>query len=293
MRRLLLAAMVFGAAAGAQAADMPDFLHGSIPAEQTPTRNWDGWYAGGQVGYSSTSMNFSQSLAGLTNFIFRDTVLETPTSQLSALGKANPQASGFGAFVGRNYQWDDLVFGVEANYNYINGLAGSSSSSIGPIAFVNPTGETPPPNTTDTYAVTLTGSARAQIKDVITFRGRAGWATGNFLPYVFGGLAVGRMDVFRTVTSFVTKEQDVTTTNALGITTTTFGTPVFLPSVSQTQTQERTNNFVAGWTGGLGMEYVLWNNVFLRGEWEYIKFLSVMNTTVSMNNLRAGIGYKF
>ena len=101
------------------------------------------------------------------------------------------------------------------------------------------------------------------------------------------------MDVFRTVTSFVTKEQDVTTTNALGITTTTFGTPVFLPSVSQTQTQERTNNFVAGWTGGLGMEYVLWNNVFLRGEWEYIKFLSVMNTTVSMNNLRAGIGYKF
>jgi outer membrane immunogenic protein len=293
MRRLLLAAMVFGAASGARAADMPDFLHGSIPAEQTPTRNWDGWYAGGQVGYSSASMNFSQSLAGLTNFIFRDTVLETPTSQLSALGKANPQASGFGAFVGRNYQWDDLVFGVEANYNYINSLAGSSSSSIGPLLFVNPPGETPPPNTTDTYAVTLTGSAAAQIKDVITFRGRAGWATGNFLPYIFGGLAVGRMDVSRTVTSFVTKEQDVTTTNALGITTTTFGTPVFLPSVSQTQTQERTNNFVAGWTGGLGMEYVLWNNVFLRGEWEYIKFLSVMNTTVSMNNLRAGIGYKF
>src|ERR1700692_2111581 len=100
------------------------------------------------------------------------------------------------------------------------------------------------------------------------------------------------MEVFRTVTSFVTKEQDVTST-VNGITTTTFGTPVFLPSVSQTQTQERTNNFVAGWTRGLGMEYVLWNNVFLRGEWEYIKFLSVMNTTVSMNNLRAGIGYKF
>jgi opacity protein-like surface antigen len=294
MRRFLLAAMMIGAASGARAADLPDLLplRGS-EGLSTATRNWDGWYAGGQVGYSSANMDFSQSLVGLTNFIFRDSVLQVPTSQLSALSKANVQGMGFGAFVGRNYQWDDLVFGVEANYNYINSLSGSSSSSIGPLLFVNPPGDTPPPGVTDTYAVTLTGRATAQIKDVITFRGRAGWATGNFLPYIFGGIAVGRMDVFRTVTSFVTKEQDVTTTNLLGVTTTTFGTPVFLPSVSQTQTEERTNNFVVGWTGGLGMEYMLGANVFLRGEWEYIKFLSVENTTVTMNNLRAGIGYKF
>jgi outer membrane immunogenic protein len=289
MRRLLMAVVTFGVVGSAQAADMPDFLRGSIPAEQTPTRNWDGWYAGGQVGYSSASMDFSQSLVGQTNFIFRDSVLEVPTSKLSAfLSKANVQGTGFGAFVGRNYQWDDLVFGVEANYNYINSLAGSSSSSIGPLLFVNPPGDTPPLGVIrDTYAVTLTGAAAAQIKDVITFRGRAGWAIDNFLPYVFGGLAVGRMDVQRTVTSFVTKEQDLNTNPP------TLGTPAFLPSVSQTQTQERTNNFVVGWTGGLGMEYMLGANVFLRGEWEYIQFLSVMNTTVTMNNLRAGIGYKF
>jgi outer membrane immunogenic protein len=293
MRRLLLAAMMFGAASGAQAADMPDFLRGSIPATSTPTRNWDGWYAGGQVGYSSANMDFSQSLTGLTNFIFRDTVLETPTSQLSALGKANPQASGFGAFVGRNYQWEDLVFGVEANYSYISGLAGSSTSTIGPIAFVNPPGENPPPNTSDIYAVTLSGSARVQIKDVMTFRGRAGWATGDFLPYVFGGLAVGRMDVFRTVNSFVTKEVDVTSTNSFGVTSTVVQSFGVLPQLSTTQTQERTNNFTVGWTGGLGLEYVLWNNIFLRGEWEYIKFLSVMNTSVTMNSAHAGIGYKF
>ena len=238
-------------------------------------------------------MDFSHSLAGLTNFIFRDSVLETPTSQLSTLGKANPEASGFGAFIGRNYQWDDLVFGVEANYSYINGLAGKSSSSIGPLAFVNPPGEIPVPNATDTYAVTLTGAAAAQVKDLITFRGRAGWATGDFLPYIFGGVAVGRMDVARTVTSFVTKEVDITTTNAAGVTTTVFGPPVFLPSLSQTETQERTNNFVVGWTGGLGLEYMLWDNIFLRGEWEYIKFLSVENTTVTMNSVHAGIGYKF
>jgi len=50
---------------------------------------------------------------------------------------------------------------------------------------------------------------------------------------------------------------------------------------------------VAGWTGGLGLEYMLWDCVFLRGEWEYIKFLSVKNTVVQANNLHFGIGYKF
>jgi outer membrane immunogenic protein len=132
-----------------------------------------------------------------------------------------------------------------------------------------------------------------QIKDAITLRGRAGWATGNFLPYVFGGVAVGRMDVSRSVTSFVTKREDVTTTDFFGVTTTTRGTPFFVPAQSQTLIEQRTNAFVAGWTAGLGMEYMLWSNVFLRGEWEYIKFLSVKNTVVEMNNLRAAIGYKF
>jgi outer membrane immunogenic protein len=293
MRRLLLAAMVLGAASGAQAADMPDFLRGSLPVSSGPTRNWDGWYAGGQVGYSSANMDFSQSLVGLTNFIYRDSVLETPTSQLSALTKANPQATGFGAFVGRNYQWEDLVFGVEANYSYINSLTGSSSSSIGPLQYSFPPGQFTAANDTPNFFVTLNGNASAQIKDAITFRGRAGWAAGDFLPYIFGGLAIGRMDIQRTVSSITNRRDDIATTSPLGITTIVPGPVVSVPSQTTTQTQERTNDFAVGWTGGVGMEYVLWNNIFLRGEWEYIKFLSVMNTSVTMNSAHAGIGYKF
>jgi outer membrane immunogenic protein len=292
MRRLLLAAMVLGAASGAQAADMPDFLRGSLPVSSGPTRNWDGWYAGGQVGYSSANMDFSQSLVGLTNFIYRDSVLETPTSQLSALTKANPQATGFGAFVGRNYQWEDLVFGVEANYSYINSLTGSSSSSIGPLQYSFPPGQFTAANDTPNFFVTLNGNASAQIKDAITFRGRAGWAAGDFLPYIFGGLAIGRMDIQRTVSSITNRRDDIATTSPLGITIVP-GPVVSVPSQTTTQTQERTNDFAVGWTGGVGMEYVLWNNIFLRGEWEYIKFLSVMNTSVTMNSAHAGIGYKF
>jgi opacity protein-like surface antigen len=293
MRRFLLAAMMFGAVSGAQAADMPDFLRGSItPTLSTPTRNWDGWYAGGQVGYSSTANDFSSSLVGLTSYIYRDSVLEAATSQLSALGKANAQGTGFGAFVGRNYQWDDLVFGVEANYNYFNSLKASSNSSIGPLQYSFPPGQFTPANDTPTFTVTLKGNAAAQIKDAITLRGRAGWAAGDFLPYVFGGLAVGRMDVQRTVTSTTTRRDDISTTIA-GVTTITIGPTLPVPSQSLTMSQGRGNNFVVGWTGGLGMEYMLWGSVFMRGEWEYIKFLSVMNTAISMNSVRAGIGYKF
>ena len=165
------------------------------------------------------------------------------------------------------------------------------------IGIVNPPGSNPPLNHTYTYNTTLTGAASLQVKDVFTLRGRAGWATGNFLPYVFGGLAIGRMDVYRSVTSNVVLQDDsTTTTTALdGTVTTTTNPPVFsyIPSLSQTQTQQRTNNFAAGWTGGLGVEYMVWGNLFMRGEWEYVKFLSVMNTSVSLNSLRAGIGYKF
>jgi opacity protein-like surface antigen len=50
---------------------------------------------------------------------------------------------------------------------------------------------------------------------------------------------------------------------------------------------------VAGWTAGIGMEYMLWGDFFLRGEWEYIQFMSIKNTSVTQNSVHAGIGYKF
>ena len=295
MRRLVLAAVMFGALSGAQAADMPDFLRGSIAAAPV-TRNWDGWYAGGQLDYSSAEIDFGHANKTLTNFMLRNTVIQDPVSQWSLFSKNHAQGTGFGGFVGRNWQWEDLVFGVEANYNYIDSLASSSTNSMS-RAIVNPPGENPPAGHTHTYNLTLGGSAALQIKDVLTFRGRFGWATGNFLPYVFGGLAVGRMDAARsaTLSGNLQDDYDVTTTTIIGgvaVNSTVHHTDFSaLPTLSQTE--ERTNSYVAGWAGGLGIEYMLWGNVFMRGEWEYLKFLSVKDMVVSINNVRAGIGYKF
>ncbi|MEA2862308.1 MAG: hypothetical protein QOC84_264 [Bradyrhizobium sp.] len=291
MRRFVLVAVMFGAGATAQAADMPDFLRGSISAP-APTRNWDGWYAGGQVSYTALASDFSKSIVGLTDFIFRDSVLQQPASQFGLLPKTTTQGAGFGAFVGRNYQWEDLVFGLEANYNYFNSL-GTSTTGSNSLQIVNPPGQTNAPGVTTTYGVTLTGRAAVQVKDQITFRGRVGWATGDFLPYVFGGIAVGRMDVSRSVTSSVTRRDDITTTDFFGVTTTTIGPTYSVPAQSQSLIEQRTNAFVAGWTGGLGGEYMICDGLFVRGEWEYVKFLAVKNTIVQANTLRAGIGYRF
>ena len=101
---------------------------------------------------------------------------------------------------------------------------------------------------------------------------------------MFGGLAVGRMDVSSTVSSSVTR---------------TINDPVagsssfLLPQFQLTSNIGKSDAFVAGWTAGLGFEYMLWGNIFLRGEWEYIKFMAIQNTAVSENSVHAGLGYKF
>src|SRR5437868_1361176 len=206
MRRLMLAAAMLGTVSAAQAADMPDVpvLRGGFTDGLSKTRhNWDGFYVGGNAGYTADASDFSQSVVGLTNFIFRDSVLQQPTASWSLLNKTNTQSTNFGAFVGRNWQWYDAILGLEGTYSYFNNLATQSSGSNS-LLIVNPPGDTPPPGITNNYGVTLTGTAAAKVKDMISLRGRVGWDGGDFMPYAFAGAAVGRMDVSRNVTLLVT-----------------------------------------------------------------------------------------
>jgi len=118
---------------------------------------------------------------------------------------------------------------------------------------------------------------------------RTGWAVGNALPYIFGGLAVGRVDVSRAATVHYDKYDDFDTItptlvgfdpvgNPIFVNVTSHST-VFLGSNTQSSQERRSNSFVPGWTAGLGMEYMLWGNLFMRGEWEYVRFLNVKDIT--------------
>jgi outer membrane immunogenic protein len=268
MRRFLLTAVAAFIATGAQAADLPDFLRGSLlpPAPPPPIADWQGFYVGGQGGYGSSDENFSGATSNMASALLADTLIEQEmhVSQFNLeLGKDSQRAGGFGAFAGYNWQWDDVVVGVEGSYLHAN-FGGSASatearSSISTLADGL------------VHDVTATSQASIAISDMATFRGRAGYAFGCFLPYVFGGFALGNADISRSITV-----QDVAG-----------GVPLMPLSASDVEH----NHLVYGYSAGLGIDYKLTAGLFLRGEWEYTRFTSVIDT--SINTVRAGIGYKF
>ena len=94
MRRLVLAAMMIGTVTGAQAADLPDFpiLRGSYVDAPSRSGNWEGWYVGGQIGYTSGDIDFSHAPSAMTSFMLRESVLADPVSGWALLPKNHAQS---------------------------------------------------------------------------------------------------------------------------------------------------------------------------------------------------------
>jgi outer membrane immunogenic protein len=264
MRRFLLAVMMFGTAAGAQAADMPDFLHGSLlPSGPSPTVNWQGFYVGGQGAVGESDMNFTGSTQSVVAKLLADTVEEQvgSVSTWPLGGKVSTRGTGFGGFVGYNSQWDSVVLGLE--FNYLHGKFGGSQSDSMARSFGDGQG--------GTDDIMYQSSASMAISDMGTFRARAGYAVGSFLPYMFGGVALGQADIVRTATIS--------------------GTQSGVPFVPLTATVGQFSHLIYGYSGGLGVDMMLMSCLFLRAEWEYIRFTSAIDTDV--NTFRVGLGYKF
>jgi outer membrane immunogenic protein len=272
MRRVLLAVAMVGMASHAHAADMPDadFLRGSLSAPSPPV-NWRGFYAGGQYGYGSSTENFNGSTNSMLAALIGNLVVsETGIGQTNLqLGKVTSHMQVYGAFAGYNWQWDDVVTGLEMSYMH-GSLGGSATASEG---FT----------TTNTlsdglyHSVSASSQAQIAISDMATFRGRAGYSFNCFLPYVFGGFALGNADISRTVTV-----KDSASTNILG---------PFTPFAPLSSTQGTSNHMIYGYTAGLGIDINLVGGLFMRAEWEYVRFVDQVDTSV--NTVRAGLGYKF
>ena len=125
--------------------------------------------------------------------------------------------------------------------------------------------------------MTNQASASIAISDLGTFRARAGYAVGSFLPYLFGGVALGQADIVRTTHIFGSQFKSIATP-----TTTVF-------DVSATDGQF--GHLIYGYSAGLGVDVMLTAGLFLRTEWEYLRFTSSIDTNV--NTVRVGLGYKF
>jgi opacity protein-like surface antigen len=275
MRKWLLAAAMCGLAQGAQAADMPDLpiLRGAVTDGLTVSRPyWQGFYIGGQAAYGSSDENFNGSTSNMAAALLSNTIIgsEMGVAQWNlGLGKDSQRSSSFGAFTGYNWQWEDVVLGLEASW--LHGSFGGSASATEARSSANQLSDGL------IHDVTATSTASIAISDLATFRGRAGYAFGCFLPYAFAGVALGNADIVR---SF--NVQDVVRVNR-------GDAGVALEPLNATSAQH--NHLIYGYTAGLGVDWQLIGGLFLRGEYEYVRFTSAVDT--SINTVRGGIGYKF
>jgi outer membrane immunogenic protein len=291
MRRFLIVAMLSIVAQAAEAADWPEdmpVLRGGF-SENVGRKNWEGWYLGGQFGYSAAELDMGNSSKSLTDYMLRDSNLQETVGGWSLLDSKNAAGTGFGGFVGRNWQWDDIVLGLEANYSNLQKIS-ATSAGINALLLSPPSSTVLPPGYTYTYGTTLSGWATTTIKDMVTLRARAGWDAGNFMPYAFGGLAIGRINVTRSATLDVRRNEYVTNplTGA-----TTFVRQVDVSPVPPTMSEGGADTYAAGYAVGVGTEVNLIGGLFARAEWEYVRFMKVKDVATSMNSARVGIGYKF
>lgn len=276
-RTLLLgaaAALFMAAPLAAMAADWPGEapLRGSFepPAAAGGVR-WDGINFGGFVGLTTLNTEFGSSTRDNVAYILRNTTLENEThpSTWTALPNSVTNGRQFGGFLGYSMRIEDTIIGIDATYAKMSRAENSASDSLSRQV-----------STSDNYThvVTINAQSRSKIVDYATLRARAGYAFGQFLPYVFAGGAVARISYSSTST------------------VTSVETPPAAPAytvgpLSQTTTKD--NAIVFGFAGGLGIDVALTSNIFLRGEWEYATFAKVSGITNTMNTGRVGVGVRF
>ena len=291
MRRLILAAVFAGVGWSAQAADLADLpiLRGAVSEGLSSTAvNWDGIYAGGHLSYTSHDFDFSKTAQSLQRNIVRDSILLPSVGEWTLLGSSNVRSPGFGGFVGYNWQWDDVIVGFEANYTHFQSKVTGSTGSLRRTV-TNPDGSSPPAGHSYQYDLLLTGDASAKMNDMVTLRARAGWSSGIFLPYMFGGLAIATVDIARSATLTGTRYDvwDDTSTTPV----THHEDPSACCSARKSESQKNLLTF--GFSAGFGTEMLLTRNIFARAEYEYTQLPLAKDTLIQLHTGRVGIGAKF
>lgn len=163
MKQTLLASVsVVALTVAAAAADLPT-APSRMPYKApiaAPARTWTGFYLGVNGGVLWHRAK--------TDIV--DQIGDTTSSTVNASGAT------FGGQVGYNWQYQAWVFGVEGDWNWVN------SSGTG---------------TFPTFAPNFIFSSK--ISSLATGRGRIGYAmgaAGDWLPYVTGGVAAGKVNNF-------------------------------------------------------------------------------------------------
>jgi outer membrane immunogenic protein len=269
VRGLVCGVAVFTAMQSAHAADL-DYLRGSEVFAPTPAlySNWSGFYVGAQVGYADGKADFSRGVAPLVTHVLRDSALRQTGFEISdTIGRKDDRGPNYGGFIGYNSQWENVVLGIEANYNKISFEAARTGSANLDIA----------PGNGFVYHTAVDGGVSLRLTDYGTLRGRAGYAMGSFMPYLMAGAAFGRADINRSATVTALVEQPN-------------GPPFLFGPVTET---ENKTAYMFGYAFGGGIDVMLWSCLFLRGEAEWIQFGRVADVKTDFVTGRVAAGWKF
>ena len=229
-RALLLGVAVCAVAisdrGGAQASDLDrKGLTRKIEQILSP---WQGFYVGGQFGKitdgristKEQSINTDGQLFGLPKDTF------DPTQTYSGMpSEGTLQGWIYGGHLGYNFQWDNWVFGVETAWLATNGKTSFafSGSPLGPQYWGS--------NSVDVIGTTHL---------------RVGYALGNLLPYVFGGVSY------------------VGTTSEVNVQPGAVGAPIGSPF------RARLSEWEAGYVVGGGIEFLITAHWLARIEYKHI-----------------------
>lgn len=281
-----LAAFTLGAATtAAKAADYP-VLRGSQIEDAPPApenfdsnTKWSGFYVGGGAGVSDTKFEPGNGLQNLANFAFRNTTLGSEVnmgSLVSNLPSKRDSGSTFFGFTGYNFAFGDAILGIEADYTRAN-HAYLISDYIG-RQFTTSDG------TINNFS--LTTRQGAELLDYATARIRMGWAYGGIMPYATIGGAVGRFNTASTIDATWRFTRTNPITGAIENNVVASGYPLRVGETKQ-------NVYGFGLAAGAGIDMALTENLFLRAEYQIIRFADVEGTTTTINTGRVAAGLKF
>lgn len=238
--------------------------------------SWTGCYAGGNAGWIGSNDRIEPRMSG--DFLAPGNLFADPANRALLEHQYRSSGSGFsgGVQVGCNYQINNWVWGVEADFQGST-LKETIDASYGPAP-------TTPGLPTNAHTEHLTTG----IDWFSTIRGRAGVTWDRLLIYATGGLAIARVKA---------------STDILFA-----GSVAFLPNNHFVGSQSETRT---GFAVGGGLEYAFGNNWSMKAEYLYLDFgtfnylapdisgvagpTSTWTTDVSPREhvVRVGLNYKF
>ncbi|MET3893076.1 outer membrane immunogenic protein [Bosea sp. OAE506] len=283
----LAAALLAGVATAPGAALAADYpvLRGSQIDDAPPApefdsnTKWSGFYFGGGAGLSDTKFKPGNGLQTLANYAYRNTLLGSEANLGSLVGNLpskRDSGSTFFGFAGYNFAFGDVVLGLEADYTK-SGHEYLISDFIG-RRFTTSDGTL--------NDISMTTRNGAQLQDYATARVRMGWAYGRIMPYATVGGALGRFDTTSTIDATWRFTRINPVSGALENNLVAAGYPL---RVGET----KRNVYGFGLSAGAGIDMALTDNLFLRAEYQIIRFADVEGTSTTVNTGRVAAGLKF